>query len=295
MSFIYGALYSYADLTGPGALGLVGRALDTDPDLRPSRLDTKVPPRRRVESSAEVMAEAEAAGFAEDLYLWWRDSGAGGEGGLTVLADHRRPQDVYFGIKEDWLRDQEHRERLAAWILGVCDAHDSYFGEVYWTTVTNDHLVELVVSHRRRARRADVQLPNASGSRNESRYLWPHRWLIYLGPSYVRRFGEDTVSRLGVRQDWSANGGALVWNALDPFLHVPDVKTSLDYPYVQSWIDALGPNTVIHEEFKPAKQGELLPTRAEHEAATRPVDRRYLPGHQPGLREPDEDVGPSSG
>ncbi|MEO6144959.1 MAG: hypothetical protein ABIP19_13355, partial [Dermatophilaceae bacterium] len=73
-------------------------------------------------------------------------------------------------------------------------------------------------------------------------------------------------------------GGALVWNALDPFLHVPDAKTSLDYPYVQSWIDALGPNTVIHEEFKPAKQGELLPTRAEHEAATRPVDRRYLPG-----------------
>lgn len=85
-----------------------------------------------------------------------------------------------------------------------------------------------------------------------------------------------------VRQDWSANGGALVWNALDPFLHVPDAKTSLDYPYVQSWIDALGPNAIIHEEFKPAKPGELLPTRAEHEAATRPVDRRYLPGHQPG-------------
>jgi hypothetical protein len=65
---------------------------------------------------------------------------------------------------------------------------------------------------------------------------------------------------------------------LDPFLQVPDAKTSLDYPYVRSWIDALGPNTVIHEEFKPAKQGEFLPTRAEHEAATRPVDRRYLLG-----------------
>jgi hypothetical protein len=282
VSFIYGALYSYADLTGPGALGLLGRALDTDPDLRPSRLDTKVPPRRRVDSSAEVMAEAEAAGFAKDLHLWWRDSGAGGEGGLTVLADHRRPQDVYFGIKEDWLRDGEHRERLAAWILGVGDAHDSYFGDFYWTTVTNDHLVELVVSHRRRARRADVQLPNGTGSTNEARYLWPHRWLIYLGPSYVQRLGRDKVSHLGVRQDWSANGGALVWNSLDPFLHVPDAKTSLDYPYVQSWIDALGTNTVIHEAFKPAKPGELLPTRVEHEAATRPVDQRYLPGHEPG-------------
>lgn len=31
MSFISGAMYSYADLTGPGALGLVGRALDVDP------------------------------------------------------------------------------------------------------------------------------------------------------------------------------------------------------------------------------------------------------------------------
>lgn len=81
-----------------------------------------------------------------------------------------------------------------------------------------------------------------------------------------------------VRQDWSANGEALVWNALDPFLHVPDAKTSLDYPYAQSWIDALGPNTVIHEELKPAKPVELLPTRAEHEAATRPVNLRYRPG-----------------
>ena len=282
MSFISGAMYSYADLTGPGALGLLGCALDADPDLRPSTLDTKVPPRRRVDSSAEVMAEAEAAGFAKDLYLWWRDNGAGGEGSLNARQDMWAPQNVYFGIKEHWLRDEGHRERLAAWILGVVDAHESYFGDFYWTTVTNDHLVELVVSHRSRARRADVQLPNGTGSTNEARYLWPHRWLIYLGPSYVYKFGKDKVSRLGVRQDWSANGGALVWNSLDPFLHVPEAKTSLDYPYVQSWIDALGTNTVIHEEFKPAKPGEFLPTRAEHEAATRPVDRRYLPGHQPG-------------
>ena len=77
VSFISGSMYSYADLTGPGALGLVGCALDADPDLRPSILDTKVPPRRRVDSSAEVMVEAEAAGFAKDLHLWWRDSGAG--------------------------------------------------------------------------------------------------------------------------------------------------------------------------------------------------------------------------
>jgi hypothetical protein len=282
VSFISGAMYSYADLTGPGALGLLGCALDAYPDLRPSRLDTKVPPRRRVDSSAEVMAEVEAAGFAKDLHLWWRDSGAGGEGSLNARQDIWAPQNVYFGIKEDWLRDGEHRELLAAWILGMGDAQDSYVGEVYGTTATNDHLVELVVSHRRRARRADVQLSNGTGSTNESRYLWPHMWLIYLGPSYVHKFGKDKVSRLGVRQDWSANGGALVWNALDPFLHVPDARTSLDYPYVQSWIDALGPNTVIHEEFKTAKQGELLPTRAEHEAATRPVERRYLPGHQPG-------------
>ena len=196
VSFISGAMYSYADLTGPGALGLLGRALDADPDLRPSRLDTKVPPRRRVESSAEVMAEAEAAGFAKDLHLWWRDSGAGGEGSLNARQHMWAPQNVHFGIKEDWLRDEEHRERLAAWILGVVDAHDSYVGDVYWTTATNDHLVDLVVSHRRRARRADVQLSNGTGSTNESRYLWPHMWLIYLGPSYVHRFGKDKVSRL---------------------------------------------------------------------------------------------------
>lgn len=107
------------------------------------------------------------------------------------------------------------------------------------------------------------------------------------------------MSPLGVRQDWSANGGALVWNAVDPCLHIPDAETSLDYPYVQSWIDALGTNTVIQEEFKPAKQGEVLPTRAEHEAVTRPGDGRYLPGHQSGGgamshstigREPDRPV-----
>ena len=129
----------------------------------------------------------------------------------------------------------------------MVDAHDSYVGGVHWTAATNNHFVDLVVSHRRRARRADVQLDNGTGSRSESRYLWPHGWLIYLGPSYVRRFGEDRISHLWVRQNWSANGGALVWNALDPFLHMPDAKTSLDYPYVQSWIDALGPNTVIRQ------------------------------------------------
>lgn len=282
MPINHGAMYSYADLTSPRAMRLVGRALDSDPDLRPSILDTKVPPRRRVDSCAEVMAEAEAAGFAKDLHLWWWAGGAGGDGGLTALKDIWAPQDLFFDFDEDWLRDEGHRERLAGWLLGVVDAHDSYVGGVSWTTATNDHFVDLIVSHRRRARRADVQLDNGTGSKNEPRYLWPHRWLIYLGPSYVHKFGKDKVSRLGVRQDWSANGGALVWNARDPFLHVPDAKTSLDYPYVQSWIDALGTNTVIHEEFKPAKPGEFLPTRAEHEAATRPVDRRYLPGHQPG-------------
>ena len=195
MSFSHGAFYSYADLTGPGALGLLGRALDADSDLRPSKLDIKVPPRRRVESSAEVMAEAEAAGFAKDLYLWWRDSGAGGEGGLTVLADHRRPQDVYFDFEEDWLRDEEHRERLAAWILGVVDAHDSYVGGVHWTAATNNHFVDLVVSHRRRARRADVQLDNGTGSRNDPHLPRCGRGCpclgVVIGASNARR-GEPT-------------------------------------------------------------------------------------------------------
>lgn len=60
MSLISGAMYSYADLTGPAALGVVGRALDADLDLRPARLDTKVPPRRRVESSAVAGADSAA-------------------------------------------------------------------------------------------------------------------------------------------------------------------------------------------------------------------------------------------
>ncbi len=278
MSFISGAMYSYADLTGLGALGLVGRALDADPDLRPSTLDTRVPPRRRVDSSAEVMAEAEAAGFAKDVHLWWRDSGAGGEGSLDARQHMWAPQDVHFGIKEDWLRDKAHRERLAAWILGVVDAQDSYVGHVNWVTATNDHVGELIISHRIRARRARFQAGVGNGSSEEPRYLWPHGWLIYLGPAYVAKFGKDKVRRLGVRQDWSANGGALVWNASDPFFHVPDAQTSRDYPYVQTWIDALGPNAVVHEEFKAAKPGELMPTRAEHEAQTRPVNQRYIPG-----------------
>ncbi len=170
---------------------------------------------------------------------------------------------------------------VSGWLPGSWgwwDAQDSYIGDVNWATATNDHVGELIISHRIRARRARFQAPNGNGNSNERTYLWPHRWLIYLGPAYVAKFGKDKVRRLGVRQDWSANGGALVWNASDPFFHVPDAKTSLDYPYVQSWIDALGPNAVVHEEFKAAKPGELMPTRAEHEAQTRPVDRRYLPG-----------------
>ena len=141
VSFIYGALYSYADLTGPGALGLLGRALDTDPSLRPSILDTKVPPRRQVESSAEVMAEAEAAGFANNLHLWWRNRGSAAlaDGGLTVLQPIWAPQDVYCGLKEDWLRDEEHRERLAAGVPGVGAAHDADVGEGEGSTGANAH------------------------------------------------------------------------------------------------------------------------------------------------------------
>ena len=56
---------------------------------------------------------------------------------------------MYFDFEQDWLREEEHRERLAAWVLGLVDAHDSYVGDVYWTTATNDQWVDLVVSHRR--------------------------------------------------------------------------------------------------------------------------------------------------
>ena len=115
MSFSHGAFYSYADLTGPGALGLVGCALDADPDLRPSILDTKVPPRRRVDSSAEVMAEAEASGIAKDLHLWWRDSGAGGEGSLNARQHMWAPQNVYFGIKGT---GYEMRSTVSGWRPG---------------------------------------------------------------------------------------------------------------------------------------------------------------------------------
>lgn len=133
MSFSHGTFYSYADLTRPGALALVGRALDADSDLRPSILDTKVPPRRRVESSAEVIAEAEAAGFAKICTC-------GGGTAASVARGASMPGETCG------------HHRTSTWVSRRTGCE------------TSDHLVDLVVSNRRQARRADVQLDKDTGA-----------------------------------------------------------------------------------------------------------------------------------
>lgn len=88
-------------------------------------------------------------------------------------------------------------------------------------------------------------------------------WLNFYGPAYIRRWGRETVERLGVRTVWLANGAAAVWSTELPA--DPAAGDSITgYPHKARFYETLGKGTFIHETPEIPEPGLRVPTLDEH-------------------------------
>jgi len=268
-----------------GSLALLGRALDVDGRFRAERVGKGDPPRTRVASCKEALRGLEARlsdreapypgllrdaepGYLGSLHLGTL-RGAGvderplsaeelsrGEG--AVVLDH---EFTLYLDEAPFRDDPDLLDGLAALFMRVCEAMDGYVGGVSFESAFGRQVVDFVTEAVLEGRRGRV---SATPGRPDECDLGLPRWLSLFGPAYVDFFGRDRIGQLGVRVEWTANGGAVVWATPTPFVFDPSARATVDYPFVARWIEVLGSDTVVHETQTSGQPGEYVPRLVEH-------------------------------
>lgn len=258
---------SLADMAVPGRLAAIGRVLDGAGDLRPERMDDRDPPRRRIESAEQALAELEpellAEGVLELAYLRNEPRVIGtiditGEG---ADEDPPYPNEVSFSVDDEWLRDEAHRECVATALRRLAEATDAYIGNARFELPYYKQVVPMISAP---LLKAGLPTPTWAKGAAAEREIDHVHWLNYYGPAFVEHWGRDRLEGLGIRQDWTANGGVVVWATKTPFVHDRKIKRTTDYAFKQPFFERLGVNTFVHEGYEPGAPGQYVPTFADH-------------------------------
>ena len=274
---------SVASFAAPGALRLVGRALDVDPQFRPQWLSDRDPPRVWVDSAEQALAGYESRVFEQVELYFSREQvpECSGTAGVGAVDAARAAVDALPGVtfpggvsmyldEEEVYRSQPQRlEPVAELFVRLCEATDAYRGGVVFESAHRRHLSDISTEARLAGYRART-LPWDGHLILDDHLLPLPDWLTYLGVAYVGFFGRDRVEQLGQRVRWTANGGAVLWATSSPFVHDPQVGTIAAFPFYRRWLEVLGWETVDHEHNLMAQgPGELVPLMAEHVRSAR--------------------------
>lgn len=259
---------SLADLVASGRLAGIGRVFDDAGELRPERLDERDPPRRRITSAEEALADYEASLSERDgvLELGFGRKDPHVVGGISLWgagidADPPSEHEVSMAVDEEWLREKANRESMARTLRGIAEVTDAHLGYARFHQPYYKQVVPMVNVPRLEA---GERTPFWGMGPAAERELGHIHWLNYFGPSFVEHWGRERLEGLGVRQEWTANGGVVVWATETPFVLDPGVARTTDYAFKRPFFERLGIDTFVHEDHRPGAPGQYVPTFADH-------------------------------
>jgi len=273
-------------LRAPGRLRVIGDAIDSDPDLRPTIAARTFPPRRRLKGSFADYGAALDARFdpaeAEGCFFE-RDITPRGFGDLVLVDDGRlRVNRIHEanGLFQDpdWYRTEERLQRVSDYLTRIADAMNAFHGYCVLNLINAQRIRFL-------KRNAVTWLGRLTGVgrvlEDPAREVPDVYWWNYFGPSFVERWGKPMDS-LGVKQVKTAAGGVVIWATDSPFVYDPKVKKLGDYSWKRPFYEILGADVFMWERQKQREPGEVVPSWEDHHRAAG-VDISTLAGAEPPL------------
>lgn len=262
-------VYSVADFDAVDRLALVAEVFDQFPELRPLKCGPRDPPRHKVTTMKEALANVARPMTCFVVRADWPRGEWGaleiGRGRGRYLAKRSGkeapefsllPHQVHLSYDRDWLEAGGGRLAMVAEFFSrLCEAIDAFYGFAgsRWAWV-----------ERPRSRpgaglfpRLTMELPDVM-------------WLNYFGPSWLKR--SPRILGLGYGEEHTPNGGVVLRATTSPFVFGRDVLPMGDYDWKRPLMDALGWDTFMWPGQTKGSEGEFVPTWEEHFAASPGTD-----------------------
>lgn len=271
---------SVASIQSAERLGAIGRTLDRFPELAPTKMGPRDPPRTPVITVEDQLVAWAAKIHPGDYFnqfmarskphaygLAWV---TGDIWGYPPLAPHK----LEFGVEEGWFDGPERvarLERFAELFSSLAESMDAFWGEAGLTSLRrqrNDFVLGEDFTRRQAGRPLLIRGMVGTGWDLRERALPDVFWLNFFGPSFVERFGRDRFDGLGVRQQPAANGGIVAWSTETPFVYDGSAQRLTDYTWKRPFYEQLGWDSILHEDWNDPGSGVRVPTYHEHRRFT---------------------------
>ena len=277
---LYLEILSVATIQTADRLAALGRVIDGFPEFAPTKMGTRDPARTltpSVEQHLRDWAPTIRPGDYFNQFMYRREPRIYGL--LWVTGDIWNyppigPHELDFGVDEDWFArsDRSARlERFAELFRAACESMDAMWGGAGLTSFRrqkNDFVDRAQLA-------GTLVIPGMPGTGWDSREraLPDLYWLNYFGPATLDLWG-DALDGLGVRQQPTSNGGVVVWTTETPFVFDGGAQRMTDYAWKRPFYDALGWDTIMHENWTDPGAGVRVPTYQDHRRFTAKGDRR---------------------
>ena len=274
---------SVAMMRAPGRFRVLGEAIDSDVDFRPTIAARTFPPKRRLKGSFAAYAAALEPRFdaneAEGCF-YERDVTPRGSGEVLVIDNARlgrnNAHDIYGGFTDvEWFASSERLERLSAYLIRVADAFGAYYGSCSLNQMATQR-----ISHLRKNAQTWVGKLLRAGRVmcDPEREIRDVHWWNYYGPAYVERW-KGRLDSIGTRSLKTPAGAAVIWATETPFVYDPKVRTVGGYAWKHPFYEALGNDAFMWERQRRRAPGEVVPAWNDHYRAAG-VDMASLPRSQ---------------
>lgn len=256
-------------LLEPERASLVGEALSRLDVLAPEKLGPRDPARTPVTDLPRQLSEwAESAKDSRMARVnLARVSDPHMQGGLLVHRDplargKRLVSTVEVGYGAEWFaEDADRLDLLPSLLADVVDAALAFHGVIGFSLQSWQ-----LRQFWSKANQARGFRPSAHAGRPKiERHLEDVHWVEYFGPAFVAKWGPDRLAGLGVRQEPTRCGGVIVWATEHPWHYEHDAGGIRSYAWKAPFYEALGEDTIWHEDFAEGEPGQYLPTLEQHQ------------------------------
>lgn len=256
-------------LLEPGTASALGKVLAQRPELAPEKVGPTDPPRTPVGDLPTQLSEwaASAAGARMASVDLARESAPHLQGTVMLHRDplakgKRLMSKVELGYEAEWFAEDSARLHLLPELLeDLVGVTRAFHGQIGFSLQS----WQLRQFWSRRNQTRGFQASPYERVPKIERHLEDVHWVEYFGPAFLDKWGAERTAGLGVRRRETANGGLIVWATEEPWHYRPDAAGIRSYPWKEPFYQALGENTIWHEDFDEGAPGIHLPTLEEHQ------------------------------